>query len=68
VGIIAMLVGTALVQGLGRWLVLVAVVVAALVAKVTAEERLLAREFPVAYGRYRDEVPRLVPRIRARGH
>lgn len=64
-GIIAMVAGTALVQGLGRWVVLFAAVVSAVVAKALAEERLLAREFPADYGRYRDAVPRFVPRIRS---
>jgi protein-S-isoprenylcysteine O-methyltransferase Ste14 len=64
-GIIAMVAGTALAQGLGRWVVLLAAVVAAVVAKASAEERLLAREFPSEYGRYRDAVPRFVPRIRS---
>ncbi len=64
-GIVAMVAGTALAQGLGRWVVLLAAVVAAVVAKALAEERLLAREFPADYGRYRDAVPRFVPRIRS---
>jgi protein-S-isoprenylcysteine O-methyltransferase Ste14 len=64
-GIIAMVAGTALAQGLGRWVVLLAAVVAAVVAKASAEERLLAREFPADYVRYRDAVPRFVPRIRS---
>jgi protein-S-isoprenylcysteine O-methyltransferase Ste14 len=62
--ILAMLTGTALAQGLGRWLPLLLIVVAALVHKTLVEERLLEREFPVDYPRYRDEVPRLVPRPR----
>jgi protein-S-isoprenylcysteine O-methyltransferase Ste14 len=64
-GIIAMVAGTALAQGLGRWVVLFAAVVAAVVVKALAEERLLAREFPADYGRYRDAVPRFVPRVRS---
>jgi protein-S-isoprenylcysteine O-methyltransferase Ste14 len=64
-GMIAMVAGSALAQGLGRWVVLLAAAVAAVVAKASAEERLLAREFPADYGRYRDAVPRFVPRIRS---
>ena len=66
-GIMAMMLGTGLVQGAGKWLVLVVVVVAAVVAKTIAEERLLVGQFPSTYERYRHDVPRLVPRIRSRG-
>jgi protein-S-isoprenylcysteine O-methyltransferase Ste14 len=60
--IIAMLAGTALTQGLGRWAALTVVVALVLGLKARAEERLLMRQFPLQYGRYRRRVPRLVPR------
>jgi protein-S-isoprenylcysteine O-methyltransferase Ste14 len=63
-GILGMLAGFALAQGLGRWIVLSAVVALLLLAKTRAEERLLAAEFPAEYERYRREVPQLMPRIR----
>ena len=63
-GILGMLAGSALAEGLGRWLALSAVVALHLLAKTRAEERLLAQEFPAEYERYRRDVPRLIPRIR----
>jgi protein-S-isoprenylcysteine O-methyltransferase Ste14 len=63
-GILGMLAGSALAEGLGRWLALSVVVALLLLAKTRAEERLLAEEFPAEYERYRREVPRLIPRIR----
>lgn len=62
--IIAMLIGTALTQGLGRWAVLLVAITIVLSAKVAAEERLLAQRFPEQYSRYRERVPQLVPRLR----
>lgn len=62
-GIIAMLAGTALALGVGRWGPLTVVVAVILVAKARAEERLLAASFPTEYGAYRQRVPMLVPRL-----
>jgi protein-S-isoprenylcysteine O-methyltransferase Ste14 len=61
--ILAMLVGTALTQGLGRYALLVVATTLILRRKAVAEERLLAREFPEQYASYRRRVPRLVPRL-----
>jgi protein-S-isoprenylcysteine O-methyltransferase Ste14 len=63
-GILGMLAGSALAEGLGRWLALFIVVALLLLAKTRAEERLLAEEFPAEYEAYRRDVPRLIPRIR----
>ena len=63
-GSLGMLAGSALAEGLGRWLALFAVVTLLLLVKTSAEERLLAAEFPAEYERYRRDVPRLIPRIR----
>ena len=60
-GLLGMLLGSALLGGLGQWIVLVAagLVVAAL--KIRSEERLLLATFPDAYAAYRERVPALVP-------
>jgi protein-S-isoprenylcysteine O-methyltransferase Ste14 len=65
-GILGMLAGTALLQGLGRWAALFVAVALVLQAKIRAEERLLTKEFPGEYARYREQVPRLVPALRRR--
>lgn len=56
-----MLLGSALLGGLGEWIVLVAagLVVAAL--KIRSEERLLLATYPDSYIAYRERVPRLIP-------
>lgn len=66
-GTIAMLIGTALAQGLGRWAAILVVVTVMLEVKMRAEERLLVEEFPARYERYRREVPQLIPGLRAAG-
>ena len=64
--IIAMMIGTALTQGLGRWAVLLLAITLILRSKIAAEERLLGQRFPEQYSRYRERVPQLVPRLPAR--
>jgi protein-S-isoprenylcysteine O-methyltransferase Ste14 len=59
--------GTALAQGIGRWAAVFVAATLVLAVKAHAEERLLLRAFPEAYGRYRARVPRLVPRPQRRG-
>lgn len=61
-GISGMLVATACVSGLGKWLAFVAVALAYLMVKVRAEERMLDETFGEAYRSYRRRVPMLVPR------
>jgi protein-S-isoprenylcysteine O-methyltransferase Ste14 len=63
-GILGMLLGTAVIGGLGRWLVLVVVGVVVFEAKLHSEERLLSRTFGEEYDRYRRRVPQLVPGLR----
>ena len=60
-GLLGMLLGSAILGGLGQWLVLFAagLVVAAL--RIRSEERLLLATFPDAYVAYRERVPRLIP-------
>jgi protein-S-isoprenylcysteine O-methyltransferase Ste14 len=62
--IIGMVAGTALCEGIGRWALIFGVVTAMLAVKARAEERLLLREFGAAYGRYRQQVPGLIPATR----
>jgi protein-S-isoprenylcysteine O-methyltransferase Ste14 len=62
-GFLGMLVGTALTQGLGRWAAVLVAAAVILGVKIRAEERLLSSEFPEAYERYRQQVPRLIPRL-----
>jgi protein-S-isoprenylcysteine O-methyltransferase Ste14 len=66
-GLLAMLLGTALVAGGGRWIVPFAVFLVALEFKIRIEERLMLAEFPDDYPRYRRHVPRLVPGLRLTG-
>jgi protein-S-isoprenylcysteine O-methyltransferase Ste14 len=63
-GLLGLMLGTAILGGLGQWiaLVLAGLIVAGL--KIEAEERLLLATFPDAYRAYRDRVPRLLPRLR----
>lgn len=63
-GLLGMLAGTACIFGLGRWLAIFAVGVVLVDVKLRAEERLLERAFPGDYQRYRQQVPRLIPRLR----
>jgi protein-S-isoprenylcysteine O-methyltransferase Ste14 len=63
-GILGMLLGSTLLSGAGRWLLLVPVGLVVLAAKIRAEERLMAATFPEEYPAYRRRVPALVPRPR----
>ena len=63
-GTLLTLVGSACVDGFGRWLPLLLIAGVALARKAVIEERLLLREFPRQYAAYRREVPPLVPSLR----
>ncbi len=63
-GLLGMLLGTALVNGLGGWLIVFALGVALTELKIATEERLLREAFPGDYERYRRQVPQLVPGLR----
>ena len=65
-GLLGMLLGTALANGLGGWLIAFVVGVALVELKIATEERLLTRAFPGAYERYRQQVPQLIPGLRLR--
>jgi protein-S-isoprenylcysteine O-methyltransferase Ste14 len=60
-GLLGMLLGTALVDDLGRPAIVFVLAVIYLAWKARAEERLLSGVFP-EYERYRRRVPRLIPR------
>jgi protein-S-isoprenylcysteine O-methyltransferase Ste14 len=65
-GVLGMLAGSALITGLGRWTALLLVAFVVFHVKIRAEERLLKRAFRDRYPQYRRDVPRLIPRRRAR--
>jgi protein-S-isoprenylcysteine O-methyltransferase Ste14 len=60
-GLLGMLVGTVLLNGLGVSLALLVGGAAFLIARIPTEERLMSKTFPDEYARYRERVPRLVP-------
>jgi protein-S-isoprenylcysteine O-methyltransferase Ste14 len=66
-GMLGMLVGTALLGGLGLWIVPLAIGAIAFEVKIRMEEELLLVIFADQYSRYQERVPRLVPGLRALG-
>jgi protein-S-isoprenylcysteine O-methyltransferase Ste14 len=62
-GILGMVLGTAAASGFGPTLVLIALAPAWIWLKIRAEERLLTETFPLDYAHYRQQVPRLIPRL-----
>lgn len=64
-GLLGMLAGTTLIEGLGRWVAFFVIGVLIVGLKIQAEERLLDRTLGGAYDQYRQRVPRLVPGLRA---
>ena len=67
-GVLAMLVGSALLSGIpaSALVVLAGLLVAEM--KIQREERLLLTAFPEEYPRYRDRVPQLIPGLGGLGH
>ena len=63
-GLLGMMLGTALMGGLGQWITLVIAGLVVAAIKIRAEERLLLATFPDAYSDYRKRVPALIPRWR----
>jgi protein-S-isoprenylcysteine O-methyltransferase Ste14 len=63
-GLLGMLLGTVVVVGLGRSVVILPVFVVVLELKLRTEERLMLATFPDEYPRYRRRVPQLVPGLR----
>jgi protein-S-isoprenylcysteine O-methyltransferase Ste14 len=60
-GLLLALAGSALMLGNGRALVGLALIVGALLRKLTIEERFMAEQFGETYARYREQVAMLVP-------
>ena len=69
-GLLGMLLGTALLNGLGVSLAILFVGAIFLATRIAIEERLMNKRFPDEYARYRERVPRLVPglRVHRRSH
>jgi protein-S-isoprenylcysteine O-methyltransferase Ste14 len=63
-GLLGMLVGTVLLNGLGASVLLLVVGAGLLAVRIPIEERLMSKTFPEEYARYRARVPRLVPGVR----
>ena len=60
-GLLGMILGTALLAGLGQAILAVVAGLIVFSVKIHAEERLLLANFPDAYPAYRQRVPQLVP-------
>jgi len=67
-GLLGMLIGTALINGLGVWLWYLLVGVVVLKVKATSEERLLEEAFGPTYHDYRRRVSQLVPGAKRVAH
>ena len=63
-GLLGMLIGTVLLNGLGASVLLLVVGAGVLAVRIPIEERLMSKAFPEEYARYRARVPRLVPGAR----
>jgi protein-S-isoprenylcysteine O-methyltransferase Ste14 len=60
-GLLGMLVGTVLLNGLGTTLAFLIVGAAVVATRIPIEERLMSKTFPDEYARYRERVPQFVP-------
>ena len=60
-GLLGMVVGTVLVNGLGSSVGFLVIAAVFLGSRIPVEERLMRTTFPEAYSRYRERVPLLVP-------
>ena len=60
-GLLGMIVGTALLAGLGQAILAVVACLIVFSVKIHAEERLLLANFPDEYPAYRQRVPQLIP-------
>lgn len=65
-GLLAMLVGTAMIKGLGPWLVLFVLASLFTQVKIRSEEALLSAEFSEGYAVYKAMVPQLIPGLTTR--
>jgi protein-S-isoprenylcysteine O-methyltransferase Ste14 len=60
-GLLGMILGTALLAGLGQAILAVLASLIVFLVKIHAEEQLLLANFPDEYPAYRERVPRLIP-------
>jgi protein-S-isoprenylcysteine O-methyltransferase Ste14 len=60
-GLLGMLLGSVLLNGLGVSLVFLLVGAAVIATRIPIEERLMTKTFPEQYARYRKRTPRIVP-------
>jgi len=60
-GLLLAVLGSTIALGQWRGPIALALIAAAFLRKISIEERFLAQQFGVAYCRYRDEVPALLP-------
>lgn len=63
-GLLGMLLGTALLNGVGGWIGLPIVGAVVVATRVPIEEKLMRKTFPDEYERYRRRVPQLIPGLR----
>jgi protein-S-isoprenylcysteine O-methyltransferase Ste14 len=66
-GLLGMLLGTTLLNGIGHSVVLFPIGLVLLTIKARSEERLMLATFPDQYPRYRRRVPQLIPGLRLGG-
>jgi len=66
-GLLGMVLGSGLLAGAGRWILVFPIYLVLVQFKIHAEERLMLAEFPEDYPRYRQRVPQLVPGLRPTG-
>jgi protein-S-isoprenylcysteine O-methyltransferase Ste14 len=62
-GLLGMVIGTVLVNGLGSSVAFLVIAAVFLATRIPVEERLMSATFPDEYRRYRQRVPLLVPRM-----
>jgi protein-S-isoprenylcysteine O-methyltransferase Ste14 len=60
-GLLGMLLGSVLLNGLGVSLVFLVIGAAVVATRIPIEERLMSKTFPEQYARYRKRTPRIVP-------
>ena len=63
-GMLGMILGSVLLAGVGRWVLIFVVLLVLLEFKIHTEERLMLEAFPEDYPRYRQQVPQLIPGLR----
>ena len=63
-GLLGMLLGSVLLNGLGVSLVFLVIGAVVIATRIPVEERLMSKTFPEQYARYRRRTPRIVPGLR----